>query len=350
MKATREREHYTFILCHESDNNIIRDQQGNFRRYPISLSIPAETTAIDEAGDIRTIRYIPGQKSIYKDEQKIDSDRNIVRLISKPSFQNGILIVPRTQKNLIEFLRKHPANEDNQEWRFPGQRSMFREHNPEVLAKKQNEQTRTLVNAVKLVYEAPFREKLVPLAKYLGYDVNRESDLILYDMQVFAQNNPQDFVELIDSAVVQRHDEVMTADERGIIRVQTDRITWPDGRQIVAVPANYDPFEYFSEVTFDQSHRATWMEIQRKLNRQTDATTAKDDLVEASRTALSVDLEGMRPLDLYEAAIELGVIEQRGPFMVFQDQKHKGKAKMIEAIETSEEFRKLIIATVSSLI
>ena len=65
MKATREREYYTFVLCHELDSNIMRDQYGNFRRYPISLSLPAETTALDSDGEIRTIRYIPGQKSIY---------------------------------------------------------------------------------------------------------------------------------------------------------------------------------------------------------------------------------------------------------------------------------------------
>lgn len=348
MKNQREREHYTFILCNEAESNIIRDQAGNFRRYPISLSIPAETTAIDDTGDIRTIRYIPGQKSVFKDEQKIDSDRNIVRLIAKPSFQNGVLIVPRTQKNLLEFLRLHPSNEANQDWRLPGQRAMFREHNPEALAKKQNEQTRAVVNAIKMVYEAPFREKIVPLARYLGYDVNKESDLILYDIQAFAQNNPQDFIELIDSAVVQRHEEVVEARDRGIIRILDDRITWADGRQITAVPANYDALEYMAEVSFDQAHRTTWMEIQRKMNKQTERKPSDEALVEATQKSLGVELADLPTGDLVEAALEVGAIESKGPFYQFFNEKYKGKAKLIEAIDASEELRKSIIVAVSS--
>jgi hypothetical protein len=51
---------------------------------------------------------------------------------------------------------------------------------------------------------------------------------------------------------------------------------------------------------------------------------------------------------LVEAALEVGAIESKGPFYQFFNEKYKGKAKLIEAIDASEELRKSIIVAVSS--
>jgi hypothetical protein len=52
--------------------------------------------------------------------------------------------------------------------------------------------------------------------------------------------------------------------------------------------------------------------------------------------------------DLVEAALEVGAVEAKGPFYQFFNEKYKGKAKLIEAIDASEELRKSIIVAVSS--
>lgn len=250
-------------------NNHSSYQEGNGqpRRAERPFGIPAQCTIIDDDGDVREIRYVKSQKSPFVDLQTVNPNLRITRLVSKPQFTAGMLVVKSNQKNLLEFLRLHPLNEANAHRRTNGERSVFRERDFVAMAKRDNETHKKQINATRLVWESDFVKKIIPVAKYLKINIERESDLILWDVSKYAEQNPEDFIALLDNPVVTRHSDVTEAVNMGILRVVGQRLTWRDGRQIIEAPANYDILEYFSEVSFDGKHRSTWQEVERQMGK-----------------------------------------------------------------------------------
>ena len=103
---------------------------------------------------------------------------------------------------------------------FQGQIDFWwNERNPVELARKANEGNKKIINASRLVYDSDFVGKIVPIAQYLGFDTDRESDLIMWDIDNYARNNAERFVELLDSPVIQRYSDVGRAIKMGIVRI-----------------------------------------------------------------------------------------------------------------------------------
>jgi hypothetical protein len=74
----------------------------------IIFKLRTEATVFDvESNTVRTIRYCPGESSIYKEEQSPSARRSHI------AFNNGLLAVNVSQPNLMEFVDKHPSNVDN---------------------------------------------------------------------------------------------------------------------------------------------------------------------------------------------------------------------------------------------
>jgi hypothetical protein len=261
------------------------------------FAIPAVATIIDEKaevgdeGSVAQIRYIANQRSPYIDKQNIPDGASLTRAVSKPQFTMGHIVVRKSQRNLLEFMRLHPMNEDNQHWGLPRQKAIFRERKPEEQARKVNESVKNQINAVRLVFESDFTTKTLPIAKYLKINTQRPSDLVLHDLKLYAESNPESFTQLLESAVVTRYDEVMKAHELGVIKVEPHRITWGDGRQITQVPANYDAAEYFSEITFDEAHRTTWREVQRLMGQLGSSEDDAETIASATPTGDFLELD-----------------------------------------------------------
>jgi hypothetical protein len=235
-----------FVLTNQTHSDTVRDARGRARQYSRNYKLPCEAVIV-ENNKPRTIRYLKGYDTIYKNEQNVEGERLITKK-QKPAFKDGVLIVPSTMGVLLEFLRKHPCNEANADYSLPDQKITFKEDKPEEKAREININSRRVVDATQAVYNADFESKLIPVARYLGYPVNRESSLIIYDLTQYAQNNPDSLIELLDSSIVQRFDEVSKAVNAGIIKVDANNVSWGDGRSICAVPSNYDGLKYFTEI------------------------------------------------------------------------------------------------------
>lgn len=313
------------------------DQYGNRRNTSKSYAIPAKAIMLheDEDGDytIRNIRYVKNQNSIFVEDQNIEEDSiSLARLVSKPQFTDGVLAVQYSQKNLLEFLRNHPLNEANQHWNMEGQKAVFRERNPVEIARKSNEQNKKVINASRLVYDSDFVGKIVPIAQYLGFETDKESDLILWDVDTYARANPERFIELLDSPVIQRYSDIGLAVKYGIIRIQDQRVLWADGRQLLEAPANYDTREYFAEVSFDDNFHSAWMEIKRLMDKR---TTPKEDMQRIAKPESSTvnDISTMGVEELTDKLKEEGIITWEAPFYNIGNNKIKGKAKLIEFVQ-----------------
>lgn len=332
-----------FRLVRPYSANIIKDHFGNSRIFPRNFSIAAEAEVIHN-GEIRVIRYMLGQKSIFADEQVTDKTRSLSTKIEKPNFQNGILLVPRNYKTLLDFLRKHPSNEENADYGLPNQKIYFREHKPHELARKLNEENKSKASAMRLVYESDFKTKIVPLARYLGYDIDRDSDLIMFDMINFAQNNPADFVELINSVKIERYDEVCEAVKRGIISYTQNAIKWRDGRNICSVPKNYEPLDYFSEISFEKDYSSTWGHIMSEMRKQ-GYGVEDEELLSETKTSKQETLEKYSATELFEAGLNSGDITFKFPSYELFGNKIKGKEKTIEFISENDEIKNLLVSS-----
>ena len=212
-----------------------------------------------------------------------------------------------------------------------GQKSIFRERNPVELARKANEGNKKIINASRLVYDSDFVGKIVPIAQYLGFDTDRESDLIMWDIDNYARNNAERFVELLDSPVIQRYSDVGRAIKMGIVRIDGQRLLWADSRQILETPANYDTREYFSEVSFDDQYSSTWIEVKRLMDKR---STPKEDMerIAAPKSTQVKELNSKTVEELTEELRDTGVISWEAPFFVIGNDKIKGKAKLLEYV------------------
>lgn len=336
----KKNETVIFELC-SNVKSMYQDKYGNSRTTAKSVSIPAQASMLffDEDGDsyVRTIRYVKSHKSVFIDEQQdIDPSVRITRQISKPQFTDGILAVKPSQKNLLDFLHNHPSNEANQHWGMERQKPVFRERNPVELARKANESNKKVINASRLVYDSDFVGKIVPIAQYLGYDTDKESDLVLWDVDNYARSNPERFIELLDSPVIQRHSDVGRAIKMGIIRLDGQRLLWADGRQILEAPTSYNVRDYFSEVSFDDQYHSVWAEVKRLMDKR---STPKED-IERIAAPKSTEVEQLNDMDVEQLAEKLrnsGVIKWQAPFYVIGNDKIKGKANLLEFVSENKK-------------
>lgn len=335
----KKNETILFELC-SSMKSMYEDKYGNRRNTAKSLSLPSKATMLheDEDGDsfIRNIRYVKSQKSIFTDEQPDMTMRELSRQSSCPQFTDGVLAVLPSQKNLLDFLRNHPNNEANQSWGMEQQKSVFRERNFVELARKANEGNKKVINASRLVYDSDFVGKIVPIAQYLGFDTEKESDLILWDVDNYARNNSERFIELLDSPVIQRHSDVGQAIKMGIIRFDGQRLLWADGRQILEAPTSYNVRDYFSEVSFDDQYHSVWAEVKRLMDKR---STPKEDM-ERIAAPKSTEVEQLNDMGVEKLVEELrnsGVITWQAPFYVIGNDKIKGKASLLEYVAENKK-------------
>tara|TARA_R110000803_G_scaffold44486_2_gene94129 strand:+ start:1126 stop:2145 length:1020 start_codon:yes stop_codon:yes gene_type:complete len=329
-----------FELC-QTTHSSYKEANGQPRRAERPFGIPAQTTIIDDDGDVREIRYVKSQKEVFVDEQRIDPSKRITRLVSKPQFTAGMLVVKANQKNLLEFLRLHPLNETNAHRRTNGERSVFRERNPVEMAKKDNISKKAQINATRLVWESDFLSKIVPVANYLKIDTSRDSDLILWDVQQYAEKNSQDFIDLLDNQVVSRHSEIFRAIKMGVIRLDGQRLLWSDGRQIIETPTNYDVLEYFAEVSFDDKYRTVYAEIERLMNKVGGKGGDEKALLKGG-TSKDEDMSNLDAEELIEQLKEAKVIVWKIPHFTVNGQPVAKKKE--DLIEYVKENKRLLIA------
>jgi hypothetical protein len=334
-----------FELCTPNGTGSVKHTKTGFvRAYPPSFSIPAFTVSLDEKGDARNLSYVPSQKSVWAEEHtNVGSTK-----VQKPRFNNGILLVKDNQKNLLEFLRRHPWNEKNKDWGVSKVKSAFRERNVVEMTQKRNAEIKKITNATRMVYELDFTTKILPIAQYLGFETNTDSSSIIYDMLMFAQANPERFIELLDSEMVDRQNTVNRAAKLGIIRTTPDTISWADGRQIVKVPQSHNPVEYLAKVSFDTNYHGTWAEINRQLDNLGQNKPAPD-AVATNPPSLAQELGELTVQELFERAREANIIKWEHPFFLFADKKIRTKEGFYEEIRNNKNLKQTIIASLVSL-
>ena len=197
----------------------------------IICKIKSEVTIYDEErGGIQAIRYCPNEPSIFRSEQSEYARREHVM------FRDKMLMVPKTQPNLQEFLDNHPDNAINGG-------GVFKLIDKNASAEELLEQEFSQHEAVSLVRDKSIDE-LLPVAMYLDININQKNAEIKRELLTEAKVNPARFIQLFDNPQVKCRSAVMRAVDFQILNSKKDGMYWYDtNRLIVSSPMGTESIE-----------------------------------------------------------------------------------------------------------
>jgi len=232
------------------------------RYYPSIKRVPSEETIYDhETKSNRTIRYAPGERSIFKDEQPSKV------VVGDIIFQNGSLVVPYTNPLLLKYLERSNYNKENPH-RIKGTKAVFLALDPEGDARQSMEVEVSQIKAANAVLQMEFSE-LKAYARVLGVNINNGGDMIRHDMLRLAKADPKKFMAGIDDPIVKRQQVLLDAMNYKIIIISGRSVAWSYGDKeslIVPIPLGERGVEWFAKWTMhDKDGEEVYKEIEKKV-------------------------------------------------------------------------------------
>ena len=208
----------------------------------------------EETGQVRQLRYSPNENSVWADEQ----GENIIR--EQIIFNNKELYVPYTKPNLMKYLDLHPDN-------YANNGSRFELVNNEAKAEVEIEQEFAMVDAVGMVRDKSI-EELLPVALYLGLDINQKNMEIKRELLQEAKSNPTRFIKMFDNPQVTTRSTIMNAVDFQILKADADGLKWYDsGKLIVATPAGQETMDVATRYCLSEKGAVVFEEIERQLSK-----------------------------------------------------------------------------------
>jgi hypothetical protein len=157
-------------------------------------------------------------------------------------------------------LDLHPDN-------FANGGNRFELVNNEAKAEVEIEQEFAMVDAVTMVRDKSIDE-LLPVALYLGIDVNQKNMEIKRELLQEAKSNPNRFIKMFDNPQVQTRSTIMNAVDFQILRADGDGLKWYDsGKLIVSTPAGQETLDVATRFCLTEKGAVVFEEIERQLSK-----------------------------------------------------------------------------------
>ena len=232
--------------------------------YPVVHMLKAEDVIYDPIKGVnRKIRYIPGEPSIYEDEQKKES-----KLRAPITFNEGFLVVNKQNPTLIAFLDNCNANQNNPN-RVNSARAVFElVDNARDVKQKINKELKE-IDAMSLALKLPI-SKLIGYAKVLGVNVDKSTEEIRYDMKVLAKKSPTSFIAGLDDPKTDAKETILNAKEYSIIKIEPNRVSWKRGSETIPichVPVGVKPLDFFADFCLSEDGDGVLIEMEKQLAR-----------------------------------------------------------------------------------
>lgn len=204
---------------------------------PLSFMLPSRNTKRfallhfdEETNTNRALRYARNQKSPFEDEQ----DGNYI--LEPIVFEDGVLVVQKNNPVLQKFLSLHPSNGD-----------IFEEFDPEKEAAASLEYINFELDAQIAAREISIDTAMAVLRVMIGSRVeNMTSQEIRRDVMVYAKNNPEEFLEMIDDSDLQLRNKAAKYIEMAYLQFRNSQrdvyFNLKDNkRKMMSVPLGEDP-------------------------------------------------------------------------------------------------------------
>ncbi len=236
----------------------LRDRTYLLSNGTTPLTYKIKSTGIlhwdEDAGINREIRYASNQKSLFVDEQ----DKNV--RVEHVVFEDGVLHIPKTKPLLQQLLTVyHP------------EKHKWTEVNKAAEAKDEVETIEITLEALNFAKELDVDRLEAIMRTELGSGVKRISTKELRrDAYVFAQNNPELFLDLVNDEEIELRNFANLAVEEGIVNL-TDGNTvfkWKaNGRKIMTVPFDQEPYAALAQFFKTDEGTAVLKSIEAKLKK-----------------------------------------------------------------------------------
>lgn len=240
------------------------DRKTKKVKYALVYMIKAEDIIYDPIKGInRKIRYIPGESSIYEDEQKENS-----KVKSPILFTEGVLVVNNQNPTLLDYLNNCNGNKNNP--------NRMRDKQPTFVMVDKSRDAKAIINremkeidAMQLALKMPIN-KLIGYAKVLGVNVEKSTEEIRYDMRILAKKSPESFITGLDDPMTEIKETILTAEEYAIIKMEPNRVSWRKGDQtsmICHVPVGKKPVDHFAGFCMEKEGELVLAEIKKQIDR-----------------------------------------------------------------------------------
>lgn len=183
-----------------------------------------------EKGYEREIKYARNQQTPFVDEMKGHSKLGHI------IFRNGKLFVEKEKVALQKFLSLY----------HPGRGQIFKEFNADEIATTDLDIIELQLEAMNLAKTIDVDQAEAILRTEIGREVTKmTSKELKRDLLVFAQNQPQLFLELATDDNINVRNTGIRAVEAGIIELSQDQRTfkWQStGKKLITVPFDENPY------------------------------------------------------------------------------------------------------------
>ena len=184
----------------------------------------------EEKGYERELKYCENQRTPFVDEMKGD------QRLSHVIFRNGALYVEKTKTVLQKLLSLYHPDKD----------TIYYEFKPVEEAADEIERLELEADAILAARNMDIDMAEAVMRVELGSKVSEMSSKELKrDLLVFARNNPDLLLELVNDDNVQLRNYGIKANELGIIKLSSDQRTFSwgaNGRKLMTVPFDEHPY------------------------------------------------------------------------------------------------------------
>jgi hypothetical protein len=201
-------------------------------KTPLSKSIKASNIYWfdEEKGYERELKYTQNQRTVFVDEMV--GDQRLEHII----FRNGALMVPKNKTVLQKLLSLYHPHRDK----------VFFEHNPEVDAAEDIDFLEMEISALMAAKDLDIDMAEAVMRVELGSEVSKMSSKELKrDLLLYAKNNPQLFLDLVNDDNVQLRNFGIKATEMGLLSLSGDQRTFfwtSNNRKLMNVPFDEHPY------------------------------------------------------------------------------------------------------------
>lgn len=235
-------------------------KRNGMPQYPIVSLLKAEDVIFDPGtGENRKIRYVPGETSIFVDEQP-----ETARMREPIAFNNGYLFVDHTNPTLKKYLDTCNANGSNPH-RIKNKSVLFTVKDDEKSAQDKIAQVSDVMDAVQSALKMPLNQ-LIGYAKVLGVNTDKSVDEIRWDMKIQAEKNPSGFLAGMNDPRTEMKQLLLMAEESGIISMKKSAVTWVSSGNTICVPAiGVKPIDRMVDFCSEGEGEQIYAEIERRL-------------------------------------------------------------------------------------
>ena len=207
----------------------------------------------EELGMEREIKFCRNQQTVFVDEMK--GPQRLGHIV----FRNGKLLVEKEQVILQKFLSLY----------HPERNLVYEEYNAEAVAENDIDVLELQLEAMNTAKALEVDRAEAVLRTEYGSDVTKmTSKELKRDVLIFAQNNPEMFLELVNDENINIRNIGIKAVEQNIIKLSEDQRTFKwgsNGRKLITVPFDENPYSALAAYFKTDDGIEVYQTVEKKL-------------------------------------------------------------------------------------